>query len=324
MVTAKVGVGARARHSRGFTLVELLVVIAIIGMLVGILVPAVQSARESARRAQCSNNMRQIAVAMLGANDANGTLPGWRNRNPNPAYTTISGGVSTFTSTPSWPIEIMPFIERLDVHRRWSTGAPTSGSSSPTIAPLMCPSSFQSNAGPWLAYAGNCGSCSNRADGVMVDTTGKARVSLSDMSQKDGTQFTIVVAEKCGPGTAPTDPLVQGWWDMTPTACVFGNGTAASNANSVTAIGITGTPATPIVNTTTKGPPGWTSQPSSNHPMGAVVGYCDGHVGYLTVNLRANVYAQLLSWDHGTASSGSPTYSSWVSGYPVVSERDLR
>ena len=92
------------RDSRraGFTLVELLVVIAIIGVLVGLLLPAVQAAREAARRMSCSNNLKQIGLAMHNYHDTFGTLP----------YGHKQEFATSSHRRDCWFHRLMPFVEQ--------------------------------------------------------------------------------------------------------------------------------------------------------------------------------------------------------------------
>jgi len=103
----------------GFTLVELLVVIAIIGVLVGLLLPAVQSARESGRRNACSNNAKQIGLAVQGYCDAKKVLP------PQAASVTFetARGRSQFLEGHGWPFLVLPFMERSEIYDSLSNGS---------------------------------------------------------------------------------------------------------------------------------------------------------------------------------------------------------
>jgi len=98
---------SRPALSAGFTLVELLVVIAIIGVLVALLLPAVQAARESGRRAQCSNNLKQIGLSILNFEGAYGTYPAATTRVDSP-----NGGTgNAWMHGPTWWVLTMPYIE---------------------------------------------------------------------------------------------------------------------------------------------------------------------------------------------------------------------
>lgn len=101
---------SRIRISRdGFTLVELLVVIAIIGILVGLLLPAVQAAREAARRMSCSNNLKQIGLAVHNFESA-------YKRLPHPGQCDSTGTGTTHYMTESTPTLLLPYIEMGNVY----------------------------------------------------------------------------------------------------------------------------------------------------------------------------------------------------------------
>ena len=91
---------------RAFTLVELLVVIAIIGTLVGLLLPAVQAAREAARRSQCSNNLKQIGLAILNHESSKRTLPN--------SYRPNNGAARV-----AWVTRLLSYFEEGNLSNRW-------------------------------------------------------------------------------------------------------------------------------------------------------------------------------------------------------------
>lgn len=191
--------------TRGFTLVELLVVIAIIGILVGLLLPAVQAAREAARRMQCSNNVKQLALAFHNYESAHKRFPPF-------SIKSASGGVWQGYSAFS---QILPVIEQAPLYNNLTTAsnnfysfyyadtAALSPVRAAKVSAFICPSapSWQQSGtnhttnGPGCNYGVSYGASitwnvSARQNGAfMVDLPAK----IADLS--DGTSNTLFLSE---------------------------------------------------------------------------------------------------------------------------------
>src|SRR5437762_7833742 len=103
---------SRTTPRRGFTLIELLVVIAIIAILIGLLLPAVQKVREAANRMKCTNNLKQLGLAMHAYNDANGEFP---QADFNPWGYSDNG---TIPWKGSWYFHVLPYMEGSNLYNK--------------------------------------------------------------------------------------------------------------------------------------------------------------------------------------------------------------
>ena len=198
-------------QARGFTLIELLVVIAIIGVLIGLLLPAVQSAREAARRSQCSNNLKQIGLAMQTYHAALDVFP--------------SGYVSLVTTTSptapelgpgwGWGTMVLNQLEQGPLFNAVNFSLPITDPASSTVrvaslSVFLCPSSVGSgpvvindgsgkplttdlSPGQYIACAGQFEIADSPADnnGLFFRNS---RVGIRDV--RDGTSTTLMVGER--------------------------------------------------------------------------------------------------------------------------------
>lgn len=181
------------RQSKGFTLVELLVVIAIIGILVGLLLPAVQAAREAARRIQCSNNLKQISLALQNYHSALKTFPFG------------SGGTTPPSGSPGYSAVslLLPYMEQQPLHARINFSLPLTHVDNAEarltrVATFLCPSDRdnpQPQMGGAINYMGNKGSMHFWNDplqnGIFI---GRVPFKMNDIT--DGLSNTAAFSER--------------------------------------------------------------------------------------------------------------------------------
>jgi prepilin-type N-terminal cleavage/methylation domain-containing protein/prepilin-type processing-associated H-X9-DG protein len=281
------GLISASGHRRAFTLVELLVVIAIIGVLVALLLPAVQAARESARRMQCSNNLKQLALAIHNYHDTTLYFP--------PEMLTSPGW--------GWGSFLLPYIEQQSLYQAIHPGTPQVVPPAPTLingAPLLqqpvkgfrCPSnqcpptnSFFSN--PNNANGNNGYATSNYVcnQQVMPYYT-YPRLRMANIT--DGTTNVFLLGER----RLNADPLSQRY-----TGAIF-IGIGAGMGDSLLTFHATTPMNTPSINSTslTSAKTGDDARRlrfaiSSSHPGGAMFAMTDGSVRFVSQNIATNPIA---------------------------------
>jgi len=219
---------AKKHFTSGFTLIELLVVIAIIGILIALLLPAVQAAREAARCMSCSNNLKQIGLALHNHHDSQGQFPcGWP-RKVHPGFPTIPSHLYRWSPQAM----ITPYMEEYAIYQALNLEMPLFGHNGnysiygygvhpDNVAPVaqvvnsfLCPSDKQrvieQGFGPtnykWCRGSGRKGGSNRDADGVF---TLEPKIRFADIT--DGASNTAMFSESTlGPGGSPGMPEPSG------------------------------------------------------------------------------------------------------------------
>lgn len=168
----------RRNTHAGFTLVELLVVIAIIGILVALLLPAVQAAREAGRRSQCSNNFKQLGLAVQNYHDTLKAIP------PGTAATSLNTA-GPAPGAMSWMIYLLPYMEQQPLYNQLSPYFSTTNSAdfpsdlmNSRIPGLVCPSDGNSPQ-DGLSHGGGSPPPDNN-DGFIGNYLGSAGTAIID------------------------------------------------------------------------------------------------------------------------------------------------
>lgn len=314
------------RSRMGFTLVELLVVIAIIGILIGLLLPAVQAAREAARRSQCSNNLKQIGLALHNyessfrkfpagfISQVTGPWPGGGN-DPIPE---VGPGWSLFAA-------ILPQIEQANLHSMINFELPIGHPSnqqprSTKVREYQCPSdAWNEPVKVWPSSLGlndlshssyvACLGGGNPSDSPLYTALYEEQpfngmfhrnLAIRHSEVIDGTSNTIGLGERASM-FAP-----NGWAGVIPTAQTVFSPTIARRRNQV--VGATARPAITMatVHVRTGGPNSPTGSPGgfwSPHTGGSLFLLMDGSTHSISTNVDMSVFRAMAGRNDGISIS---------------------